>query len=46
MRRSSVRHPLLTAVTLWVLLTGAGMALLGSYASARASSRPGAASIR
>jgi len=39
MRRPSVRHPLLAAVTLWVVLTGMGMAVLGSYASARASSR-------
>jgi hypothetical protein len=46
MRRPAVRHPLLAAVTLWVLLTGAGMAVLGSYASARAGSRPGAIGIR
>jgi hypothetical protein len=45
-RPSTLRHPLLAAITVWALLTGAGIALLGTYASARAASRPGAFAIR
>ena len=46
MRRPSVRHPLLAAIAVWVLITGTGIALLGTYASARAAGRPGVVTIR
>jgi hypothetical protein len=46
MRRSSVPHPLLAAIALWMLITGTGMALLGTHASARAAGRPGMVAIR
>jgi hypothetical protein len=45
-RPSTLRHPLLAAITVWALITGGGVALLGSFSAARAASRPGAFFVR